>query len=230
MKYLPAIPLLIIFLFGHNSAYSKCLNFDPAKDTQKPIKFIYNGENGKINDAIAIVKKVVMEDKNLKNAFFAKICDAKDFTYTYETSQDISEWLFTNELELSVRGYEGGSTTPTLAYVNSAYPNTIFINTSKLNRRASEIANTLIHETIHSLDRKLTNASFGHGDNSAAGKEDSAPYWIGRLVQNIYDPVKLNDEPIVIEEMQEIDVSKVERWRKARPKPPTRPRSTRRRP
>lgn len=235
MKFLITAALFVFFLFGFNTAYSKCLNYDPAKPIPK-INVSYNGDNPNIKAGIEVARQV-LTDRTKKIKFFTGICEAKDFTFTYESPNDISEWLFTTELDLAVRGYDGGADTPTMAYVTSEHPNTIFINVQKLDpRRPSRVANTIIHETIHNLDRKREDASFGHGNNSSAGKENSAPYWIGDWAQTVYenpnakssDPLFENEDPIIIEELNvTIDVSKVERWinGRPRPKPTTRPRS-----
>lgn len=77
------------------------------------------------------------------------------------------------------------------------------------------VANTLIHELIHSLDRKIEDARFGHGGNSSEGKDDSAPNWIGDLAQQMLQNEALvaEDKPIV-EETESIDILKVERYSK----------------
>lgn len=67
-----------------------------------------------------------------------------------------------------------------LAYEDARFPNLIFLNTRKLNRSVASIVGTIIHESVHAADT-LSPLDFGHGDNAAAGKENTAPYWIGNL-------------------------------------------------
>jgi len=42
------------------------------------------------------------------------------------------------------------------------------------------LVGTIIHEYIHVVDNNVE-ASFAHGDNKPTGKENTAPYYIGRL-------------------------------------------------
>lgn len=214
MNKLTTITLFSLFLFGFDTAYSKC-EFKLDGPKQPKIEFVYNGEQKKIYDAIKKAKEV-FEKKDKKEKFFNAICDEPDFTYTFEAPRDIAKLLFEANLTLKVRGYNGGDDTKTLAYVSSEYPNTIFINTAKLddtNRDPSDVANTLIHELIHNLDRKVEDARFGHGGNSSQGKTKSAPYWIGREAQRVIENNKdLDAEDMLIEETETIDESKVENW------------------
>ena len=72
-----------------------------------------------------------------------------------------------------------------LAYVQGNNPKTIYINERKLNRSEASIAATIAHEYIHVLDN-YTPESFGHGDNYASGKDNSAPYYFGQVVEEVY--------------------------------------------
>ena len=76
----------------------------------------------------------------------------------------------------------------TTAYVDPSTPNTININTRKLNRSVASVVNTLVHEFVHTVDYTDENHSgidHGHAGNSNAGKEDTAPYWIGQQAELI---------------------------------------------
>jgi hypothetical protein len=72
-------------------------------------------------------------------------------------------------------------------YFSPAKPDHIFLNTRKLNRSKGSIVSSLIHEMIHYVDDKNKNESYGHGDNSSLGKENTAPYWIDNLAESIID-------------------------------------------
>jgi hypothetical protein len=69
----------------------------------------------------------------------------------------------------------------TFAYTDGNFPNTLFLNAKKLDREVEDIAATIIHEAIHALDEELEDYNFGHGNNKAKGKDNTAPYWIGHL-------------------------------------------------
>jgi hypothetical protein len=72
-------------------------------------------------------------------------------------------------------------------YFSPSKPDHIFLNTRKLNRSKGSIVSSLIHEMIHYVDDKNKQESYGHGDNSPVGKENTAPYWIDNLAESIID-------------------------------------------
>jgi hypothetical protein len=70
----------------------------------------------------------------------------------------------------------------TNAMVDPGKPGFVFYHSRKLNRSVAAIVNTLVHEYIHVVDHFGDGNSvgeFGHGDQSSAGKQNTAPYWIG---------------------------------------------------
>jgi len=141
-----------------------------------------------------------------------------DFDYTRETPADISNWIQSSTLNVTVKLHKSNDPdTRTLAYRISRYPNTLFVNSRKLDRDTEDIVNTIIHESVHAVDGSLTDAKFGHGDNSSADKGNSAPYWIGSLAERIargsgmLDDSTIQDDPIeFIEEDEDIDERLIE--------------------
>lgn len=145
------------------------------------IIFTYKGDDQQIKNAIAKAKEILATP-----GFYDGIRVKKNFTHTSEPASDIADALKKAKLTVRVRGYKGGDDTRTLAYVDGDFPTTIFINSSKTeDRKVLSITNTLIHETIHILDRSVPEARFGHGGNSSNGKKNSAPYWIGAYASKI---------------------------------------------
>lgn len=67
-----------------------------------------------------------------------------------------------------------------LGHEDPKFPNMVFLNTRKLDRSVASIVGTIIHESVHVADAHSP-LDFGHRGNSAAGKENTAPYWIGNL-------------------------------------------------
>lgn len=74
-----------------------------------------------------------------------------------------------------------------LAYFDSMYPKDININGSKLNRTEGSIVGTFYHEAAHMFDHDDKNHTFGHGDNSSVGKQNTFPYKVGGIIQAIVD-------------------------------------------
>jgi len=74
-----------------------------------------------------------------------------------------------------------------VAYFTPSRPRDININGSKLSRTQGSIVATLYHEAAHMFDDWDTVHSFGHGDNSSIGKQNTFPYKVGNLVHGIVD-------------------------------------------
>ncbi len=70
-------------------------------------------------------------------------------------------------------------------YDDPAHPEIIHINQNRNEFNVPALVNTMLHETVHAVDDLNPEASFGHGDNSSAGKENTAPYWIGSLAERM---------------------------------------------
>jgi hypothetical protein len=66
------------------------------------------------------------------------------------------------------------------AYVLTSNPNRLYINVRNVNSRTlASVVATVVHEAVHAVDAHDKKHSYGHGDNSAAGKANCAPNWIG---------------------------------------------------
>jgi hypothetical protein len=68
-----------------------------------------------------------------------------------------------------------------IAYADPGTP-VIHLNVRKINRSVPSIVNTLMHESVHIVDRKL---NFAHGSNSSTGKDETAPYKIGEIAEKL---------------------------------------------
>lgn len=79
-----------------------------------------------------------------------------------------------------------------LAFFSSRYPNRININLAKLNRSDGSIIATKVHEWVHLVDFHDPVERYGHGDNSRAGKENTAPYWIDNLAEGLINGKRPN--------------------------------------
>jgi len=70
-----------------------------------------------------------------------------------------------------------------IASYNPKYPNTITLNSRRLGRTVDSIVGTILHEAVHLTDHYYQSVSFGHGDNSPIGKENTAPFKIGEVAK-----------------------------------------------
>lgn len=114
------------------------------------------------------------------------------FDYATCTPQYIAEAISSsvNQTNIYVRTYYKRFS-KALAYFDPSEPNVIYINTAKLGRSDGSIGASCIHELVHAVDDTDIEHSFGHGDNSSYGKENSAPYWIDNLAAAMIDALLL---------------------------------------
>ena len=138
-------------------------------------------------DIPAVVTQAIQASNGLLSdaAFFADIAQHPSFDLSTappaEVARILQDSTLTFRVEMFYPGIFGrlGKYRKTLAYTDSRYPNTLFLNVKKLNRSAESIAATIIHEGVHAADDAETQYTFGHGNNSPVGKDNTAPYWIG---------------------------------------------------
>lgn len=149
-----------------------------------PVQIIFTEEN-------AIVKKAVDQSNDLfASEDFYNIIRQKDkFDLSTATPQQVANILKASSLAFTVELFYPNFLTfryrKTLAYTDSRYPNRLFLNFKKLNRSSESIAATVIHESIHAVDDSEEQYTFGHGNNSPVGKDNTAPYWIGNLAYKL---------------------------------------------
>lgn len=150
----------------------------------------------------------------INDSFYARIALHDDFDFTDETPARIAQWIKESTHTVNVRLYKGRFRSKATAYVDHRFPNTLFLNSRKLDRDPLEITNTIIHECVHVVDLEHVGSTFGHAGNDRNGKGNSAPYWIGSLAERILRGQKsaedgtIVDNPVrFIEESMELDAN-----------------------
>ncbi len=141
------------------------------------------------NDDIIIVKSAVEKSNGLLNNvdFFNEISNHPSFDLSTASPKIIADLMKHSNLEFKIEIFYPNvllvlfKYRKTFAYTDGQFPNTLFLNFKKLNREVESIAATIIHESIHALDDAEDTYTFGHGNNSPIGKDNTAPYWIGNL-------------------------------------------------
>lgn len=71
------------------------------------------------------------------------------------------------------------------AYDDPNKQSIIHMNKIALNRPIHSICNTMVHQCVHALNAHHPSTYFGHGSNTAEGKDNTAPFWIAGLAQRI---------------------------------------------
>ena len=146
--------------------------------------FKYDGNNVDVICAVEYANDLIMS-----NDFLSKIAAKKQFDMSEAKGRDVVsyiEYFFTGMFgRLHVNVYTSKNPwSKAYGYFNPNKPNQIYLNSRKLNRSHASITASLIHELIHFLDTK-TGFYFGHGNNSPVGKENTIPYWVDNLAEEM---------------------------------------------
>lgn len=123
---------------------------------------------------------------NNKKSFDMATCDGTRILSLYNQAIKLKKELYV---------YTYRSKNPfshSLGYFNPSKPDNIYLNSKKLNRTRGSIVASLIHESVHWLDYYDKVHSFGHGDNSPQGKQNTAPYWIDNISEALLKGVEPN--------------------------------------
>jgi hypothetical protein len=144
-----------------------------------------------------VIKAVGFANQLLNDPmFYSNIAAKGHFDLSTASAAVVAEVLQSSNLVFAVELFYPNLLTfkyrKTLAYTDSRFPNRLFLNFKKLNRTAESIVATIIHESVHAVDDATQMYTFGHGNNSAVGKENTAPYWIGNLAHSML----LNGAPL----------------------------------
>lgn len=146
-------------------------------------RFIYNGNSDIITDAINDANFIFQNEE-----FFTRLSGKESFDASNATGEKIKELIKISPIIATIELYKPAPLPPwsrANAYTTESQPASIFLNKRKLNRSIESIAATLVHEYIHLIDFSTAEYSFGHGDNSSGGKDDTAPYWIDMLAYEL---------------------------------------------
>ena len=174
--------------------------------------FKYEGKSHLINDCIKIANDLVLDKKFRARIgeceFDMATCDGivieEDIRNSsehgkvslgfpvynadkfYETTRHFVDYIPVNPL--TVKTYRSKNPwSSALGYFSPSQPDHIFLNSRKLNRTKGSIVATLIHEMIHYCDYLNNTESYGHGDNSSNGKENTAPFYIDNIAESMVD-------------------------------------------
>lgn len=77
------------------------------------------------------------------------------------------------------------------AMFKKSKPRTVHLSSRKLHRsdnyevNKASLAGSIIHEIVHLVDNVYKYHKMGHGNNKSKGKENTAPYWIGRMAKDL---------------------------------------------
>ncbi|TMQ14872.1 MAG: hypothetical protein E6J91_14270 [Deltaproteobacteria bacterium] len=136
-----------------------------------------------------------------KAEFYERIRTCPRFELTKASPRDIADLMERCTARLTVRLYKSRwPWSRAFGYEDARFPDMVFLNTRKLDRSMASIVGTIIHESVHAADAHSP-LDFGHGSNSSADKENTAPYWIGNLAISM-----VSDQPFAAVDHAAIDV------------------------
>jgi hypothetical protein len=153
------------------------------------ITYQYSGDDQRLADAIGHAAAL------LRSSNFRAVIEAREsnFFNTTRTCRDIARAVFecdvTVTLSLFSRKPRFGRLTT--AYVDPDIADIIFFNTYAIGRGDRANTNTLVHETIHVIDKfhdTISGFDFTHDGNDPnhpPQNRDSAPYWIGNRAEDL---------------------------------------------
>lgn len=162
------------------------------------ISYAYNGNDQRLVDAIQNATAILSSLK------FKAIIEgrSRNFYNTDRSCVDIAQTIFSCNASIKITMFSkkprfGRLTT---AYVDKYIADTIFFNTYAVGRGEKANTNTIVHETVHVVDRfhdPNTRFDFTHNGNNPNKPPqniDSAPYWIGNRSEDLLPLLKYQKE------------------------------------
>ncbi len=145
---------------------------------------IYKGNLPHVKDAVKIANEMMKGRygllagiKNVKEYDMANCSSDTIYTsmkYVYEKHQVV----------LNVKRY-WNPFSKCVAWFNPKKPLDMNLNRWKVSRSKHSVVGSILHEYTHLVDNQYMHLSFGHGSNSRKGKQNTAPYKIGYIANNL---------------------------------------------
>lgn len=132
------------------------------------------------------IKRIVDKTNRIldMDIFYINLKKILSFDYSDINGEVLGDIVRNPLIVAQVKFYRGWFWSRVNAYTNGT--EYMYLNTRKLARSDASIANTIVHEYIHILDSYNEQYSFGHGSNNRSGKDNSAPYKVGDMFEDLY--------------------------------------------
>ncbi len=139
--------------------------------------------------------------------FYELIAQQANFDLADISPRQIADLMQQTTLDMTVDLYYSMSPFKNIdGYDDPEHTSVIHMNIWKIERPVASLCNTMIHFCVHAVNALHDEYYFGHGDNSLTGKENTAPYRIGYLAQNM---ICKDDKSIIVLEHDRITSGKV---------------------
>jgi hypothetical protein len=154
------------------------------------VRIKYNGSDEALQKAVAGVNALFLDVR-----FYNAIGTHRYFDKANISPVNLSLLIRNTRMDMKIDFYYAlYPFSKALTFDDDEQPQTIWLNKWNLKRSAGSLANTLVHQCIHAVNSRNREFSFGHGDNSSSGKDNTAPFWIAALAQQMLEK---EDTPIV---------------------------------
>jgi hypothetical protein len=158
------------------------------------MKVIYKGKYSRLADAVEDANEILATEE-----FYQRIREKEGhFDFASITPAQVANALEGSKMEATVKAARKSVLSKVTAWVTAAEPQTLYLNSRKLQRSLPSIVNTIIHECIHIADHEDAGHRFGHNGNRRKRNENSAPYWIGNMVQAWMEEAEDAKQPEVV--------------------------------
>ena len=134
-----------------------------------------------LSEAVIMTNDLLQHD-----AFYEQIAQHPGFDMANVSPETIAMLMHETLIKMHVDLYYALNSVLNIdGYDDPVNPSAIHLNIWKINRDPASICNSMINACVHAVNAYNWQYSFGHGDISPVGKENTAPYWIGALAQRM---------------------------------------------
>lgn len=164
------------------------------------IKIVYNGYHRNLKLAVNNVNNLLQQEY-----FYQGVIRHESFDMCDITPKQLAGLMRISDIRMTIDLYY--SLLPfsrAVSYDDPEDATIIHLNKWNLNRSVESLCNTLMHQCVHAVNADFPQFSFGHGDGTATGKENTAPFWIAAMAQRL-----ISDDNSLYEALNHEDVSNI---------------------
>lgn len=141
----------------------------------------YNGMRPYVHEAVSKANALLQNEQ-----FYQAIMQQSRFDMADISPVEIAVMMRNANISMQVELYYAMSPVKNIdGYQDPEHPGVLFLNIWQLERPLASVCNTLVHGCVHQVNARYQQYSFGHGDSTPSGKENTAPYFIGHLAQRM---------------------------------------------
>ena len=146
-----------------------------------PVNIEYSGNRPQV------AKAVHQANELLRNpTFYVELAKAPQFSNADISPAELADIMSQCGLSVYIDLYYAFNPTGNVdGFDDPEEPGCVHLNIWRLDRPIHSICNSLLHGCVHAVNALLPHRSFGHGDFTLAGKETTAPVYVGMLAEKL---------------------------------------------